>query len=295
MCNISFTTIDKKNFNEYIINLSGTIQGIGELVHETFYDSNNNMIDTGYRYEGKSPNNYVWFNNELWRIIGVMNNKSHGHENLNLIKIIKASSIGVLAKSQNKIDNWETSTLNNLLNSEYYNRQNANNHVGCFSYAGKRPTCNYDFIGILPKYRPMIKETTWYLGGLNKNYALDIYVSEKSENVKDGFPTKTNSKIGLMYASDFAFSFLVKDCSRTSDLYSCKNSWLSGFGEEWIITPDPTRDLFSIHLTPSGTFESVGLFVHSGANVRPTLYLNENVYVLDGDGSITDPYIIGMD
>ena len=24
----------------------------------------------GYRYEGGKPNNYIWFNNELWRIIG---------------------------------------------------------------------------------------------------------------------------------------------------------------------------------------------------------------------------------
>ena len=27
-------------------------------------------IDAGYRYQGENPNNYVWFNNEMWRIIG---------------------------------------------------------------------------------------------------------------------------------------------------------------------------------------------------------------------------------
>lgn len=35
-------------------------------------------------------------------------------------------------------------------------------------------------------------------------------------------------------------------------------------------------------------------WVHYAAAVKPTLYLNENVYLLGGSGSISDPYIIGM-
>lgn len=44
----------KVNLASYIIGLSGTTQGTGQVVNEK-----------GYRYEGKDPNNYVWFNNEL--------------------------------------------------------------------------------------------------------------------------------------------------------------------------------------------------------------------------------------
>ena len=46
--------------------------------------------DNNLRYVGSNPNNYVKFNNELWRIIGVMNNvetKSDGTQNL--VKIIR--------------------------------------------------------------------------------------------------------------------------------------------------------------------------------------------------------------
>ena len=32
---------------------------------------NYEQFNAGIRYEGKNPNNYIWFNNEYWRIIGV--------------------------------------------------------------------------------------------------------------------------------------------------------------------------------------------------------------------------------
>lgn len=31
-------------------------------------------VDNNLRYVGENPNNFIWFNDELWRIIGVMNN-----------------------------------------------------------------------------------------------------------------------------------------------------------------------------------------------------------------------------
>lgn len=34
--------------------------------------------------------------------------------------------------------------------------------------------------------------------------------------------------------------------------------------------------------------------VSYAAAVKPTLYLNENVYLIGGSCSISDPYIIGM-
>ena len=66
-CDVSFNTISTTYLNNYITSLSGSTQGTGEVVNEN-----------GYRYEGKNPNNYIWFNNELWRIIGVFDETSHG-------------------------------------------------------------------------------------------------------------------------------------------------------------------------------------------------------------------------
>ena len=51
--------------------------------------------DNNLRYIGANPNNYVLFNNELWRIIGVMNNTGTSSRNSeSLLKIIRSESLG---------------------------------------------------------------------------------------------------------------------------------------------------------------------------------------------------------
>ena len=77
-CTLNYTdSTSKVNLADYIIGLAGTTQGTGKVVNEK-----------GYRYEGKNPNNYIWFNNEYWRIIGVFDSASHGLDGKNLVKII---------------------------------------------------------------------------------------------------------------------------------------------------------------------------------------------------------------
>ena len=51
--------------------------GISEI---TFSIKKYNTIksELGIRYEGTNPNNYIFFNNELWRIIGVFDETTHG-------------------------------------------------------------------------------------------------------------------------------------------------------------------------------------------------------------------------
>ncbi len=69
--------------------------------------------DNNIRYVGKNPNNYVRFNGELWRIIGVMNNiEGNDGENLeaknNTIK--KTTSFALVDKYYNFEGNIETLT-----------------------------------------------------------------------------------------------------------------------------------------------------------------------------------------
>ena len=75
----------------------------------------------GGQYEGKNPNNYIWFNNELWRIIGVFDESSHGQSGQNLVKIIRNESIGGLVWDKSSTNDWSTSSLKILLNENYYN------------------------------------------------------------------------------------------------------------------------------------------------------------------------------
>ena len=56
------------------------------------YDGTN---DNNLRYVGSNPANYVQYNNELWRIIGVMNNiETEGGATQSLVKIRRVESLG---------------------------------------------------------------------------------------------------------------------------------------------------------------------------------------------------------
>ena len=289
-CDVSFTTISTTYLNNYITGLSGTTQGTGEVVNEN-----------GYRYEGKNPNNYIWFNNELWRIIGVFDEATHGVSGQNLVKIIRTDSIGGLAWHKSNTNDWTASSLMNLLNGAYYNSENGTGGEYCYGYSTTvGANCDYTETGINDIYRPMIENVTWYLGGhSNQNATAEaFYGYERGTTVYSGRPTTTTGYIGLMYPSDYGYSVLTSSCARTTNLgdydsAACAGqSWLYGQGYEWTITPSSWNSGNVFYLQGNGYLASY--YASYGYSVRPVLYLDSSVYVYDGNGSISDPYIIGM-
>ena len=289
-CDIDFTTISQTNLNNYIIGLSGSEQGTGQVVNEN-----------GYRYEGKNPNNYVWFNNELWRIIGVFDENSHGVSGQNLVKIIRNDSIGGLAWHKSNTNDWTAASLMNLLNGEYLNSENGTGGEYCYGYSTTTPSnCDYTETGINDTYRSMIENVTWYLGGYSSTSATAeaFYGYERGTTVYSGRPTSTTGYIGLMYPSDYGYSVLSSSCARTTNLDSYNNatcagqSWLYGQGYEWTITPDSSDSRYVFNVGYSGHLNSI--YARNGYAARPVLYLDSSVYVIDGTGTQSDPYIIGM-
>ena len=255
----------------------------------------NNPIegDSILRYEGRNPNNYVWFNNEIWRIIGIFDETTHGQSNKKLVKIVKDESIGNLFfYKYNTSSNWSNSLINNLLNNNYLNSTDGTLSGNCISYYSYDSNgnisvygngiCDYRYNGIKESYRKMISNSIWYNGSIGaSNDAFDSLDSEK-ENPSSGY-------IGLMYYSDFKFGNIITDeCPRdesTSNSCVSKN-WIGKYANAHTLSKEKySNEPISIRSSSS----------YSADSVHPTLYLNENVYVLDGDGSITDPYIISMD
>ena len=132
-CDLDFTTMEKSFLNTYIMGLVGTTQGIGQLVNEN-----------GYRYEGKNPNNYIWFNNEYWRIIGVFDSTSHGQSEKNMVKIIRDDVLSGLAWDKSDKNDWSTASLNLLLNGAYYSAKDGINSGYCYGlYSTVTGNCNY--------------------------------------------------------------------------------------------------------------------------------------------------------
>ena len=289
-CNLTYQTPSSKNYlNSYITSLAGQTQGDGRVVNEN-----------GYRYEGKNPNNYIWFNNELWRIIGVFDENSHGQSGENLVKIIRNDSIGGLAWDKSRTNDWTQASLMNLLNGAYLNSENGTGGEYCCGYDDIPSNCDYTETGINDTYRSMIENVTWYLGGYSSTSATaeSFYGYERGTTVYSGRPTSTTGYIGLIYASDYGYSVLASSCARTTNLGSYDNStcagqsWLYGQGYEWTITPYSSSSYYVFNVSNSGYLSyDIALI---GYAARPVLYLDSGVYVVDGSGTISDPYIIGM-
>ena len=228
---------------------------------ELFTDDKNNI-----RYYGKTPNNYVLFNNELWRIIGVVDNR---------LKVIKDSYFDQrMAWSTDSINNWDNSSLKNYLNEEYYNNIENNSKV-------------------------MISKEIFYLGGSTRdNYqslvASTYYEQERNLEVYGNNPTTTKQYIGLMYPSDFGYASGSSCLSTPLYNYSsgCRESNYLYIGSaEWLQSPTPYDgdDANAIYQDGRVSFY-MGNTVAFESNVRPTLYLKLGVKITSGDGSIDSPY-----
>ena len=289
-CTLDYSdSTSKVNLADYIIGLSGTTQGTGEVVNEN-----------GYRYEGKNPNNYIWFNNEYWRIIGVFDSASHGQSGENLVKIIRADVLDGLAWNKSGGNDWTAASLNSLLNGAYYNAQDGTSSGYCYGYSATvSANCDYTKKGIQSGYRGMIANVTWYLGGYSSNSATaeSFYGYERGTTVYSGRPTSTTGYIGLMYPSDYGYSVLSSSCARTTNLVLYDNatcagqSWLYGNGDEWTLTPNSSHSSNVFYLS---IVRLVYFGAYYGFGSRPVLYLDASVYKIDGDGSINSPYIVGM-
>ena len=100
--------------------------GLYTITHEadsTLQIGTNESI-TEYRYRGASPKNYVTFNNETWRIIGIFPTDDGTGKIENRIKIIKdknVENIDTITYAYDKNDNLLL-LRDNDINAEYLNK-----------------------------------------------------------------------------------------------------------------------------------------------------------------------------
>lgn len=252
-----------------IANTKPAIDKVTELVstntNELYTDEHGDI-----RYYGSNPNNYVTFNNELWRIIGVIDGKT---------KIIRDESIGNMAWASNGSNNWNSSSLKTYLNGTYYNSINEIS-------------------------RNMISEETYYLGGAtSSNYktltASGYYNSERdSSQVYNGNPASTTQHIGLMYPSDYGYAAgslsSTTDALITCDM-SCPVSYLLE-NYEWTQTPYADSSNYATYINGKGYvgISNVTTSVPFYFIIRPVLYLNSNVKITGGDGSKSSPFTLSQ-
>ena len=325
---LEVTVGEKQSAAEKIINLSqGDTWGSGasgvfatnsytdETTGETKYHD--------YRYVGANVNNYVWFNNDMYRIIGVFDDNSHGvvDEEGNgkyLVKLIAANLVGAYSYgAQNDTSNnysaysndFTLGNMNKLLNNNFYGKSSE----GCSVLTYYSSSTNYrtndcsDIIGygIDPSLQNYIETVTWYLYGYSSNnYSKqNFYLCERGGNsctgangTTDESKVKIQNKVGLMYVSDYLYAsgyFESADATTASSDYYGNQNWLYK-GYEWTITPRSDDSSYAFNVSYYGyvfNFSNAS----SGYGARPTFYLTSSVFITGGNGSFDNPYTITLE
>ena len=229
---------------------------------------------TEYRYRGASPKNYVTFNGETWRILGVFPTDDGTGNIENRIKIVRNDSIGTKYWDTSGSNKWSVSSLGRELNSSYINTLNTN-HA-------------YD----------MIDNVKYYLGGytnntltLNNMYSYERKISGSGTYYYSSNPNSWVGKIALMYASDYGYAAgdaCTGNLSGYSSSTCTSNNWLYNSNNEWLLAHVANGSGNSF-LTYNGGV-SIGSVSGNLRAVRPSLYLNSNVMIESGDGTSSNPY-----
>lgn len=277
-CDISFTqkTLSSSELLTTIVNNKGT------------------TTTHGIRYQGKNPDNYVWFNDELWRIIGnvpvCLTSGCASTENR--VKLIRNDSIGAIKYNESDSSAWMGSNAQNLLNTCYLGKTTSCDSY-CYSYSTSvAGTCDYSSDGIDESdyYGNMIENVYFNVGEGDGT----IHSADDQYNLEISSYSSSSSKIGLMYASDYGYAIegFSGVLGESGNLKSYMNkNWLFSNADEWTMTSYNYSYALSISIYGNLVWN---YGIQLGYAIRPVLYLKSNAYVSGGTGSKVNPYTLAM-
>ena len=265
-----------------ILNIPVGTNGLEKVTHTI---DNALQVDenfaTEYRYRGgnSTVKNYVTFNNETWRIIGILPTEDTDGNVEYRFKIIRDTSIGsyywnsTQDSTTSSYNNWVTGTLNTYLNGDYYN-------------------------SLSTDAQSMIGTAKYYLGGYSTSDITSDVIWQYERKVVQNDASK---KIALMYASDYGYAASTT-CTRTLvnyDTDACKttNNWLDKSQDEWIL-PQVSSTTFGAFMVvgSSGNVDGYGTYCVDEwfVAVRPVLSLSSSVMISGGSGTSSDPYTLSL-
>ena len=324
-----YTTGKENAAANTIMSLSKGSSWSADLTDSGVYATNSYTASDGttkyhdYRYIGANVNNYVKFNNDLYRIIGVFDENSHGVTGEYLVKLIAANPIGgyswgaynssnTSGTYSNYKNDWTgkatgiKANLNVLLNEYFANSTNTSSTYGaCSNWTYFFTDTNYrtndcsDIVGygIDPKYSGYIEDATWYLYGSGTAQSKqNWYLCERGGNscTTSGQNTgdaSVTSKMGLMYLSDYLYAsgyYSSSDTTTQDTKYYGNKNWLYK-ANEWTQTPYASGARYVWYV-------SLGYVSYADAYFprgwRPSLYLKSDVKISGGYGTYNNPYIL---
>ena len=299
------------NIKEYIEKLYND-----ESLRESNGLKKDNTPDANIRYHGSNPNNYVLFNNELWRIIGVFGSN---------VKLVRKDGLGNLSWDTSEssvnsgagVNEWSQSDLKNYLNTMYF----GGTTVTCYNGENNRTTtCPTNKLDNTSK--ALIDNHIWNTGALNYNKlynsttnsydTVEFYKAERGNetgkictggdacNDTVERTTSWTGYIGLLYVTDYAYASSEVDCEtnmykKVSSTYICKNNNWMFKPNTWYWTLSPRASTSNAY----GVWFVFGYDVDGGSApgagaVFPTIYLKSNVLIESGNGKEDTPYQLSL-
>ncbi len=267
-----------------------------------------NTRDENIRYEGSNPNNYVKFNDELWRIIGIFGDN---------VKLIKSENIGRLVWDSSDeeinrgfgVNEWSRANLKEFLNTMYY----GGTDVVCYGGRGQEEgECPAEKLNDTAK--SMIDYYTWNTGAVDYAKTSDtvaFYNAERGTAIgKDSGDddiertTTWTGYVALPYVTDWAYASSTDGCDTNMQQkgsnfdFICKdNNWMhygTAMSDSWMLSPFAISGESYNAWMISYTGSVGGEYVFAPGIVFPTIYLNSDVKIIGGTGTNTDPYILSL-
>ncbi len=271
------------------------------------------------------------FNDELWRIIGVMNNVDDGTgKKESRIKLIREESIGAFSWDSSPmninsglgVNEWSQSDLSVVLNDYYYNGKT---NQFCYNGSGNtNVTCSFSQNGLTSDSKNYFSKVLWNTGSNATNEPLNFLIKDFYNYERGAFSgkictegincndtiertTKWIGYIGLIYISDYGFATGTNTISRES----CLNQSLYGWDIEnyqsckdgnWIIKNNkqmtlsvsghPTSASYPFTIYPNGSVRrDSACYAYP---VYPSLYLKSEIKIISGTGSNLIPFELSL-
>ena len=239
---------------------SGTHLNLFQKVSSTVVTSGNGLYklsDDSYVFRGALVNNYVKYDDRLWRIISFTRSGE--------AKIIDVSSNSLLTLVSWDLGGnkeWEDSSLYALLQGNYY-------------------------AGLSDK--DLLVPFVWDVGRPNVD---DRPTLAQLKNFEKSALSRTTLYVGLLNTSDFAQASLNSTCQNSplDSGVSCRSDNYLASSATWTMNSSngSNSDAFMIN---GERIEQKDVTFETAA--RPVVYISNQAEILNGDGSSGSPYIIG--
>ena len=260
-----------------------------------------------YIYRGSEPNNYIQFNNELWRIIAKETDGTY--------KIIRDE---VLENRAFDEANYRPVTNNTYCTLSEANGCNVYGAVsGTYTLANQSGTVTED--SSLAKYlngeyynsltfvaKSQMQVHSFNIGGVIVDMNRENDIADNLENEK---AYQWTGHIGLPNMTDYLRASLNPSCTSASQgdtFINCTDNYfvdemvgdtsywtINGYYDEFLGAEFPlTGDVWPVIHFEGDTVQYTRAAKTADRGVRPTLFLSSSIRIISGNGTKANPYII---